>query len=143
VGWWLHLLTFGFILKGMCILSNILGQFAPLPEIEVIKQQGTTGTKDALPYVSIACTGSQWCFYGAFAYLYTGNHGFLVVVYANVIGVGMGFYYNLIYAKCASAEAWATMKLYFSVAGVLYAIQAVCIACRPVEQSLLLCGCFS
>jgi hypothetical protein len=83
---WLHMLTIGFLLKGACIMSNICGQFAPLPEIITVENAKTTGKKDALPYVAIACTGAQWCFYGFFAYLYTGNHGFLVVVYANIIG---------------------------------------------------------
>ena len=54
--------------------------------------------------MSIACVGAQWCFYGLFAFSYTGNHGFLVVVYANCVGALMGCYYTYSFQENCLAD---------------------------------------
>ena len=65
----------------------------------MIQQKATAKNSSAHYNTYTAGTGTQWCFYGFFAYIYTGNHGFLVVVYANIIGALMGYYYAYIFQQ--------------------------------------------
>ncbi|CAD7941846.1 unnamed protein product [Amoebophrya sp. A120] len=143
--WWLRFLTFGCMIKGLSIASSLCTQFAPLPEVSQIKTQKLTGSKESLSYVAIACTGLQWCLYGVSAYWYTGNHGFLIVVYANVVGACMGCYYSLTFFRFVdrTSKTFRRMQTYVLIAACVFLFQFLNFAIRPVEQYLLLSGCVS
>eukprot|EP00392_Amoebophrya_sp_AT5.2_P002764 g2769.t1 len=143
--WWLRFLTFGCMIKGLSIASSLCTQFAPLPEVAQIISVKNTGCKESLSYVCIACTGMQWCLYGISAYLYTGNHGFLVVVYANIVGACMGVYYSFSFFRFVSEASmqFARMKLYMTLGVSAFLLQLLLFFRLPHEQCLLASGCVS
>lgn len=90
-------------------------------------------------------TGLQWCVYGFFAYCYTGNHGFLIVVYANIFGAILGTFYTLTFQRyCgepgSDLSQWAAMKIYYLFVAGVFGFQGLAFWLRPEEQSLLLAG---
>ncbi|CAD7929757.1 unnamed protein product [Amoebophrya sp. A25] len=143
--WWFRMVTFGCMIKALSIASSLCTQFAPLPEVTQMREQKKTGSKEALSYVAIACTGLQWCMYGTSAYLYTGNHGFLIVVYANVVGACMGCYYSFTFYQHVdrSTRQCERMQLYMGCAVTLFTMQLLFYLTRPLEQFLLASGCLS
>merc|ERR550514_1971491 len=119
---WLRYLSLGLLLKGACILSNVLGQVSPMPSVKEFVASGSTGESNSLPYVTIAFNGTQWCFYSIFAFMVTGNRGFLVVVYANVGGAFLGVCYTAIFHRfCEDPVSLRSLGQYYRVAFVLFA----------------------
>ena len=90
-------------------------------------------------------TGMQWCMYGLSAYLYTGNHGFLIVVYANVVGACMGVYYSFTFYQHVDRNTSQSrrMELYLNCAAAVFLMQFGFYLTRPIEQFLLASGCLS
>mmetsp|Transcript_3106 Transcript_3106/g.8910 ORF Transcript_3106/g.8910 Transcript_3106/m.8910 type:complete len:405 (-) Transcript_3106:157-1371(-) len=137
-------LSFTFVLKALCIASNIAYQMSPLPLIRGFDAAGDTGDADSAPFVSVAYGCCQYSFYGLFAYGATGRSGFLVLVYSNVLGVIIGVYY--IYAfvvNCKHAEMIRLTSVYFKSIGVLILVQIYCMFAFPVTRALLFVGCVS
>eukprot|EP00397_Hematodinium_sp_SG-2012_P028935 GEMP01030516.1.p1 GENE.GEMP01030516.1~~GEMP01030516.1.p1 ORF type:complete len:371 (+),score=45.58 GEMP01030516.1:162-1274(+) len=141
---WFHCITFAILIKALCIMGNIGMAIAPMSTVNKIKQAQETGTMDSLPYITIMCTGTQWCFYGVFAWAYTGNRGFLIVLYANCLGAILGTYYAFIFQKyCRSEETWRTMIWYCKIGGALFVSQCIVLFLIPMERGLLYCGCMA
>merc|ERR1719321_994280 len=98
--WWnnfkmnvLQTISLFLVLKMACMMSNLFFQVSPYGLVKRWRDEGNTGQADAAPLVSIFFGCCQWCFYGCFAWYVTGKTGFLVIVYANAIGMFLGAFY--------------------------------------------------
>jgi uncharacterized protein with PQ loop repeat len=134
-------LTFGAVVKALCMAGNVLVQVSPYPQVVRWEKRGCTGEVDAAPYVAIAFAGFQWCFYGAFAFLLTQRSGFLILVQSNCLGALLGSYYSLtFYKNCRNEEALSSFHRYLSAVGTLVAFQICTLSTLPAERSLFLTG---
>jgi uncharacterized protein with PQ loop repeat len=136
-----HGLTFGFVIKAVCMAGNVLVQVSPIPQVKGWEINGNTGEVDAAPYVSIAFSGWNWCFYGLFAYFVTQRSGFVILVYANCLGAVMGSYYMWAFNRyCKDGSGQASFQRYLSAAGALVFLQAFFVLTLPMDRSLFMCG---
>ncbi|CAK0829009.1 unnamed protein product [Prorocentrum cordatum] len=123
------------------MLSNVAFQVSPLPQVRKFTKEQDTGDVDAAPFVSILYNGSQWCFYGIFAYEYTQKSGFLVLVYSNFMGVFLGMYYIWVFqSNCQSTDTIRKLLVYYRGVGVMVGIQIIAIAVMSRQQALYFCG---
>lgn len=119
-----HLNTAG-LLKALCILSSVLTQLAPLPAVlkagdsKILENPDST-VKGPLKersaalfcYLSLFFSALQWCFYGLSAFAFTAKSGFLVLVYANLLGVFLGiFYIRTVAASTFFSQDFLLLKL--------------------------------
>lgn len=129
------------LLKAACMFSNMIFQISPFPLIKTIVNKQDTGDVDAAPLICIAFGCCQWTFYGAFAWCVTSKGGFLVLVYANVMGALLGIVYVMLYhLHCKSEEWWRQLVMYYRVAVTVVLFQALTLCLCPRQQSLLLVG---
>jgi hypothetical protein len=132
-------LSFAIVVKALCMMSNILFQASPLPVVKQFQQVGDTGDADSAPFISIAYGSSQWCFYGLFAFLVTGKSGFLVLVYSNMFGAGLGLFYVFTFlVNCKNEQVLSVSTVYFRVLASLVAVQVMCIMTLPVVRALFI-----
>jgi solute carrier family 50 (sugar transporter) len=80
-----------FLLKLIAIGSNILLQLSPMRQVIDAKYSGAEIA--TFPLLALTACGYQWSYYGYFAYSITENPGFLMLVYANILGLVLGVYY--------------------------------------------------
>jgi uncharacterized protein with PQ loop repeat len=133
--------SFAVFVKALCIASSVMVQVSPFPQVLRWKSQESTGQSDAAPFVSIAFGGCQWCFYGLFAWIVTGNSGFLVLVQANVLGAVLGTYYlSEFHRNCCSEMSMSSLKRYLAAISILVLVQVCAVTSLPVERALLLTG---
>ena len=134
--------TWAFMLKLAAIISNIITQLSPLRIIGEVRVNKSTGSQDSLPFLMIAVCGAQWCFYGLFAWWVTSNQGFVIVVYANVLGVVLGSWYTWSFMKyCIDSQRAGALQLYLIAAVVLAVFQICVLGVFKPEKSLLITGC--
>jgi len=134
-------ITFAMVVKGLCVASNVLVQVSPFPQVMRWQCRDCTGEADPAPFVSIAFGGSQWCFYGLFAWLVTGRSGFLILVQSNLLGAMLGTYYSFsFYHHCRSEESLRSMQKYLSAVSALVLLQMCGICVLPAERALFLTG---
>lgn len=139
--WFALTFSFAFVVKALCMTSNVVYQVSPFPEIRKYCAAGDTGETDPAPFFSILYGGCQWCFYGLFAYFVTEKSGFLVLVYSNVGGACLGFYY--IYGfqvHCQSKCHRAKLFFYYQVVSALVSVQILAMLTQPRERALLFSG---
>jgi solute carrier family 50 protein (sugar transporter) len=137
-------LSFAFIIKALCMASNLAFQVSPLPAVKEWPMKGNTGEADSAPYISIAYGSCQWCFYGLFAFIVTAKQGFLVLVYSNMCGTVLGIYYVYAFSKhCKDEEVWLRSKVYCQVLSVVAASQIVAMLAMPVLKALFFSGLIS
>ena len=86
-----------FFLKVFAIGSNIALQLSPLRLMMDIQLLKSVGDFSAFPLVALTACGFQWSFYGYYAYSVSENAGFLMLLYANILGLILGGYYLAIY----------------------------------------------
>lgn len=129
------------VLKFLCIVSNVLFQLSPFARVLRFKAEGSTGDADPAPIVSIAFASCQFLFYGAFAFVVTGKAGFLVLVYSNIIGVVVGFFYSVSYwSYCSDPIQRQLFRNYLRGACTVALMEAICVSMLPKPQALLLIG---
>lgn len=139
--WFAFTLSFAFVVKTACMLSNIIFSMSPIPQVRQFSKAGDTGPIDAAPFVSILYGGGQWCFYGLFAYLVTKKSGFLVLVYSNVLGAVLGVYYVWGFRiNCRDKFAQHRLKKYGQAAAMSVSLQVLAILVLSRRRALLLCG---
>jgi len=146
--WWysylfdlLHSITCFVVLKAACMTSNLFFQVSPYSIVKKWASEGSTGQADAAPLVSICFGCCQWNFYGTFAWYVTGKTGFLVIVYANVIGMFLGAFYVTSFLRlCKCVTALTKIKFYFKVISCLVVVQIVAILLMPVQKALFFSG---
>jgi len=139
--WFALTFSFAFIVKALCMFSNVLFQVSPLPQVRQFSKSRDTGEVDAAPFISILYGGCQWCFYGLFAFIVTKKSGFLVLVYSNVLGAFLGFYYVLGFQQnCRSGRALQKLFLYYKCAGTLALLQLVAMLLLAKQRALFLSG---
>lgn len=144
-GEWLRLtMSCALVIKALCMTSNILFQVSPLPVVKGFVQKCCTGDTDSAPFISIAYGSCQWCFYGLFAFIVTSKTGFLVLVYSNVFGAGLGMYY--VYAfqmNCMNHDVRTRSMVYFQVLGTVAFVQVVAMMMLPAVRALFFSGLIS
>lgn len=136
-------LTFSasFILKSLCIGSNVMFQVSPLPQTRKFAKTGDTGEADSAPLVSIAFSGTQFSFYGLFAYWVTGKSGFLVLVYSNVLGLCMGaFYVFQFIAHCKNPAMIKQTWTYLQGIACVFCVQFCATELLPTGRALMFVG---
>jgi len=134
-------LTAAFVVKVLCMLSNVLFQVSPFPAVKKFCDDRDTGEADGAPYLSILYGGWQWCFYGTYAFVVTGKSGFLVLVYSNALGAVLGIYYLWGFMNnCKAEQTMDRLHVYFRGAAVLICVQLVAMCSLPCQKALFLCG---
>lgn len=137
-------ISFAFLVKAACMLSNVLSQASPLPVVRKYELDKDTGTADSGPLMSVAYGGWQWCFYGFFAYLVTEQKGFLVVVYSNCFGAFVGLYYLFVFQRhCQDANKLQRVTKYCYMLAVIIVVQALAICVLPPLRALFFSGLIS
>jgi len=139
---WLYLtFTFTFVLKCLCMFSNVLAQISPIPQVLKFAKRGSTGDVDGAPFVSMLYGGCQWIFYGVFAYTVTGKSGFLVLVYANILGCILGAYYVYgFHSHCRSNQTFQKLLMYYKLASVLVLLQVIALLILERPNALFFVG---
>mmetsp|Transcript_6987 Transcript_6987/g.15935 ORF Transcript_6987/g.15935 Transcript_6987/m.15935 type:complete len:486 (-) Transcript_6987:452-1909(-) len=145
---WLHalklMLSASFVLKCLCISSNVLYQVSPLPAARQFQKTGDTGEADSAPLVSIAFSCTQFFFYGSFAFFATGKSGFLVLVYSNAVGLALGYYYIYAFlAHCSDKQMASTTWTYLRCLACLFLGQFAFTYILPPGKALLMVGLIS
>jgi len=139
--WFAVTLSFAFVVKCLCMLSNVAFQMSPIPQVQSFDKRKCTGEADAAPFISIFYAGSQWCFYGVFAFLVTHKTGFLVLVYSNFSGVFLGLYYIWGFQKnCRNPAQMSMLFKYFKVVLTLVLCQFVAMLTQTRERALFFSG---
>jgi len=134
-------ISFAFVIKCLCMMSNILFQCSPYPIVKAWREKGGTGETDPAPFITVAYGGCQWCFYGMFAFLVTQKSGFLVLVYSNVVGATLGIYYVVMFILLCACEEWRRrFWMYLQIAGAMVALQAGAMLSFPAERALFFVG---
>lgn len=138
---WIHYMTFGLVLKSVCVAGNVACQISPYPIIRKFEAACDTGDHDPLPYVAIGFNGAQWVFYGLFACRMTGNRGFLILVYANIAGMVMGVYYTLAFQRhCRRHPASHRLVGYYQVALAMALLQIGALVTMTPANALMFSG---
>jgi uncharacterized protein with PQ loop repeat len=133
--------SYGVIIKAMCMAGNILVQVSPFPQVTHWAKLSCTGDADAAPYVSIAFSGWQWCFYGSFAYLLTKQSGFLILVDSNCLGAILGTYYvYTFYCNCFNPDTMSSLSRYLTAVGTLVIFEICTITALPPVRALFITG---
>lgn len=141
VSWFALTFSFAFIIKTLCMVSNVFFQVSPLPQVLTFDKQGDTAEADAAPLISILYGGCQWCFYGFFAFVVTSKSGFLVLVYSNVVGAILGLYYMWVFQRnCINKQSLKKLHMYYQVASALTLMQVCAILVLPTTRALFFCG---
>jgi len=136
---WFALFTFAFIVKCLCMLSNLLGQVSPIPQVLRFNKAGDTGDADAAPFMSMLYGGFQWSFYGFLAFIVTGRSGFLVLVYSNIFGATLGvLYVSQFHRNCRNKESLHRLYIYYKIAAFLFTMQLLAIASGDPKRTFLL-----
>jgi len=139
--WFALTFSFAFVIKALCMASNVIFQVSPIPQVMQFNKAGDTGEVDPAPFISILYGGCQWCFYGMFAYLVTQKSGFLVLVYSNVLGALLGFYYLWGFQRnCRNKQSMQSLRKYLQAASVVALTQLVAMTVLPCHKALFLCG---
>jgi len=129
------------VVKTLCIISSVLAQLSPIPQVRQFHKLKDTGEVDAAPYVSIMFGGLQWSFYGAFALVVTGNPDAMVLVYSNMVGAFLGFYYlHGFLANCKDTQSRQRLLMYCKVTATLAAVEFLVTISVDAHQALLFCG---
>jgi len=137
----IHSAGFLLFIKGACMISNVVFQVSPLPQVQQWISQSNTGEADAGPFLAIALGGWQWCFYGVFAWLVTQRSGFLILVHSNFLGALLGTYYALTFKQhCRNACALDSLWLYGRAAFCLVVFQLFAMLALPIQRSLFMAG---
>lgn len=141
VSWFALTFSFAFVIKAMCMLSNVFFQVSPLPQVLTFDKQGDTAEADAAPFISILYGGCQWCFYGFFAFVVTGKSGFLVLVYSNVVGACLGVYYIWVFQRnCINKQSLKKLHMYCKIASTMVVMQVCAMIVLPTTRALFFCG---
>lgn len=146
--WWyaylfnlIHSITCFMVLKVACMTSNLFFQVSPYSIVKKWVGEQNTGQADPAPLVAICFGCTQWNFYGTFAWYVTGKTGFLVIVYANCIGMFLGaFYVTSFQRHCKSVSALEKLHFYYKVISCLITVQIICILFMPLQKALFFSG---
>eukprot|EP00747_Dinoflagellata_sp_TGD_P163806 gnl/TRDRNA2_/TRDRNA2_182897_c0_seq1.p1 gnl/TRDRNA2_/TRDRNA2_182897_c0~~gnl/TRDRNA2_/TRDRNA2_182897_c0_seq1.p1 ORF type:complete len:448 (-),score=84.21 gnl/TRDRNA2_/TRDRNA2_182897_c0_seq1:84-1427(-) len=138
---WFSMVTFALVIKSLCMMSNVMFQASPLPQIQTFYKDKDTSDTDPAPFISILGASWQWCFYGTFAFLVTAKSGFLVLVYSNVVGASMGLFY--IYGfqcNCHNEKCLQKLHMYYQIVGAIVLFQVAALCSLPWERALFFSG---
>jgi len=139
---WLYLtFSFTFVLKSLCMISNMTYQVAPIPHVQKFHKRQNTGDADSAPFITMLYGSMQWSFYGCFAYFVTGKSGFLVLVYSNVFGCVLGSYYVYGFLmNCKSERSLQRLSFYYRLMSVFVLMQICAIMTSETVNALFFVG---
>ena len=134
-----------FMVKTLAIASNVALQLSPLRLVTEMRLAGSTLGYSAFPLVALTACGFQWSFYGFFAWTISANQGFLMLIYANILGLVLGVYYIATFAKSKDSSKSDTLDRSLSnqvlLLTLLFASELIfCRLSTNVELALLLSG---
>eukprot|EP00419_Tripos_fusus_P036679 CAMPEP_0172785508 /NCGR_PEP_ID=MMETSP1074-20121228/205479_1 /TAXON_ID=2916 /ORGANISM="Ceratium fusus, Strain PA161109" /LENGTH=398 /DNA_ID=CAMNT_0013622517 /DNA_START=605 /DNA_END=1801 /DNA_ORIENTATION=- len=139
--WFYLTFSFTFVLKCLCMFSNMMGQVSPIPQVAKFRMRGSTGEADAAPFISMLYGSLQWSFYGCFAFTVTGKSGFLVLVYSNVFGCLLGSYYVYGFlVNCKSERSLHRLSIYYRLVSVFVLMQIIAIMELETRRALFFVG---
>jgi len=139
--WFYLTFSFTFVLKCLCMLSNIMAQVSPIPNVQKFHKRRDTGEADAAPFISMLYGSMQWSFYGCFAFLVTSKSGFLVLVYSNVFGCVLGSYYvHGFLMNCKSERSIHRLSIYYRLVSVFVLLQVLAIMTLETNSALFFVG---
>jgi len=119
----------------------MMGQVSPIPQVQKFHKRGSTGEADAAPFISMLYGSLQWSFYGCFAFVVTGKSGFLVLVYSNIFGCVLGFYYvHGFLSNCKSERSLQRLSFYYRTVSVLVLIQILAFMTLEMHNALFAVG---
>lgn len=125
-------------LKIFAIGSNILLQLSPMRLVTEIQVRRSTGSTSPFPLIALTACGFQWSFYGYFAWSVMDNPGFLMLVYANILGFVLGIFYLQTFANFTpSSSLWKNQIIGWSI---FLAIEVVMCHLINVSTALLISG---
>lgn len=134
-------LSLAIVVKAACMASNVAFQVSPLPLARGWRRSESTGEADAAPFVALAVGCWQWCFYGMFAWLATGRDGFLILVYSNCLGAGLGTWYVVTFWRhCATDVRRCCLVGYLKMGALLAGTQCAGMVLLPSRWSLMFVG---
>ena len=128
-------------LKIFAIGSNILLQLSPMRLVTDMQLKQSTGTLSPFPLIALTACGFQWSFYGYFAWSIMDNPGFLMLVYANILGFVLGLFYMNTYVQFSRATGWKLHAITWTIFLLLEVL--VCHVISNVNTSLVLSGAIS
>ena len=128
-------------LKIFAIGSNILLQLSPMRLVTDMQLKQSTGTLSPFPLIALTACGFQWSFYGYFAWSIMDNPGFLMLVYANILGFVLGLFYMSTYVQFCQATGWKSHAITWTIFLILEVL--VCHVISNVNTSLVLSGAIS
>lgn len=136
-----HFPTVNQVIKVACMMSNMVVQLSPLPQVSKWVSRGCTGEADGAPVVSIMYGGWQWLAYGLCAYLVTKRSGFLTLVYANTLGAVLGTYYTFIfYRNCQNSNRMSLLRCYFYAMFAFVSVQVCAALAMEAQRALFFSG---
>lgn len=139
--WFAFTFSLAFVVKCLCMMSNVMFQISPFTQVKQFAIKGDTGDMDPAPLLSILYGGCQWCFYGLFAYLVTNKTGFLVLVYSNILGAVLGVYYIFgFHRNCKNEKVFQKLRMYYQFVVSLVVAQICAMMSLQRERALFFCG---
>lgn len=134
-----------FALKVSATAFNVLLQLSPLRLITEIRMHKSVLSYSPFPLIALTACGYQWSFYGFFAYTETANVGFLMLIYANILGLVLGLYYMLYFHFFADQAS--RNSIYLQSAGILAVFACEYVYCysalSDINGSLFVAGLLS
>lgn len=127
--------------KVLATASNVILQLSPLPLVMTMKVKKSAMNFSPFPFVALTACGYQWSFYGYFAYAATDNVGFLMLVYANILGLVLGVYY--LWTFCQVAERSLVSWQIAGMTALLLGEYLFCVSAEDLNTALFVAGLLS
>lgn len=138
---WLQYLSLTVVIKSLCVASNLAMQASPYRDVKKLAAKGDTGNLDPSPFIAMTFNCGMWSFYAVFAWYETGNRGFLTLVYANIVGLGLGAAYTAVFQlNLKDPQMWLRMKTYYYFFGGVTALECFFVFFLPTTSSLYYTG---
>lgn len=134
-------IVFERIFQALAIASNIALQLSPMRVILEIRRYKDTRGSDGLPYFMIFCVATQWVFYASYSIFVTGNANLQMIIFGNVMGVILGFFYVWSFQRNCNDQVRANkMKIIYRIAFILSLIEIVAVAVVSRETGMFILG---
>lgn len=139
--WFVITFSMALLIKGLCMTSTVVAGLSPIPQVKGFYTSGDTGDIDVAPLFTTMTSGTQWSFYGAYAFEVTEKSGFLVLVYSNVLSAILGFVYTMVFwMNCKNPHTMAKLHMYKHIALGVVLVQMCAFVSLPRESSLFFSG---
>lgn len=80
-------------LSAAAVITTVALQLSPMPSSLEIRRERDVKRYDGYPYFAVLAGATQWCLYGSYAAMTSGDMNFLTMVAANFPGTTFGIFY--------------------------------------------------